>query len=82
MGTGSSSDSIFLVELGYLSAELEPTAEDVPTPYIVGAYFLQPHEMILFVPYVDFIGNKFILMHDNARPHTARITQQYLNDVD
>nr|CAH7718116.1 unnamed protein product [Callosobruchus chinensis] len=21
-------------------------------------------------------------MHDNARPHTARITQQYLNDVD
>nr|CAH7766368.1 unnamed protein product [Callosobruchus chinensis] len=21
-------------------------------------------------------------MHDDARPHTARITQQYLNDVD
>nr|CAH7750892.1 unnamed protein product [Callosobruchus chinensis] len=24
------------------------------------------------VPYVDFIGNNFILMHDNARPHIAR----------
>nr|CAH7726312.1 unnamed protein product [Callosobruchus chinensis] len=27
------------------------------------------------VPYVDFNENNFILMHDNARPHTARITQ-------
>nr|CAH7729102.1 unnamed protein product [Callosobruchus chinensis] len=34
------------------------------------------------VPYVDCIGNNFILMHNNTRPHTARITQQYLNDVD
>nr|CAH7766512.1 unnamed protein product [Callosobruchus chinensis] len=34
------------------------------------------------VPYVDFIGNNFILMHDNAIPSTARITKQYLNDVD
>ena len=31
------------------------------------------------VSYVDFIGNEFLLMHDNARPHTARITQEYLN---
>nr|CAH7730844.1 unnamed protein product [Callosobruchus chinensis] len=23
-----------------------------------------------------------MLMHDTARPHIARITQQYLNDVD
>nr|CAH7763617.1 unnamed protein product [Callosobruchus chinensis] len=37
-----------------------------------------------FVPHVDFIGSNFILMHDNARSHTARITQQYLNygDID
>nr|CAH7739797.1 unnamed protein product [Callosobruchus chinensis] len=34
------------------------------------------------VPYVDFIENNFILMHDNTRRHTARITQQYINDVD
>nr|CAH7740792.1 unnamed protein product [Callosobruchus chinensis] len=33
------------------------------------------------VPCIDFIGNNFILMHDNARPHNARIRQQYLNDV-
>nr|CAH7739675.1 unnamed protein product [Callosobruchus chinensis] len=25
------------------------------------------------VPYVDFIGNNSNLMHDNTRPHTARI---------
>nr|CAH7751644.1 unnamed protein product [Callosobruchus chinensis] len=34
------------------------------------------------VPYVDFIGNNFILLHDNARPHSARITQQYSNYLD
>nr|CAH7753615.1 unnamed protein product [Callosobruchus chinensis] len=34
------------------------------------------------VLYVDFIRNNFILIYDNARPHTERITQQYLNDVD
>nr|CAH7722203.1 unnamed protein product [Callosobruchus chinensis] len=34
------------------------------------------------VPSVDFIGNNFILIHDKNRPHTARITKQYLNDVD
>nr|CAH7765058.1 unnamed protein product [Callosobruchus chinensis] len=34
------------------------------------------------VPYVDFVDYNFILMHDNARPHTLKITQQYLNDVD
>nr|CAH7748237.1 unnamed protein product [Callosobruchus chinensis] len=33
------------------------------------------------VPYANFIGNNLILMH-KARPQTARITQQYLNDVD
>nr|CAH7758719.1 unnamed protein product [Callosobruchus chinensis] len=33
------------------------------------------------VPYVDFIGDNFILMHDNDRQHNARITQQYLNDA-
>nr|CAH7737069.1 unnamed protein product [Callosobruchus chinensis] len=34
------------------------------------------------VPYVDFIGDNFIQMHDNARPHTARITQQFDEDID
>nr|CAH7764862.1 unnamed protein product [Callosobruchus chinensis] len=34
------------------------------------------------VPYVDFIGNSFIMMHYKARPHDGRITQQYLNDID
>lgn len=34
------------------------------------------------VPYMPFIGENFLLMHDNARPHIAQITRQYLNDVD
>lgn len=33
---------------------------------------------MLFAP---FIGENFIFMHDNARPHTARIVSSYLNEV-
>ena len=34
------------------------------------------------VPYVDFIGAEiFLLMHDNARPHSAQCVEQYLDDV-
>lgn len=33
------------------------------------------------VPYSHFIGNDFVLMHDNARPHTARLVTEYLEAV-
>lgn len=33
------------------------------------------------VPFAGYIGDNFILMHDNARPHVARIVQNYLNEV-
>jgi hypothetical protein len=33
------------------------------------------------VLYVGFVGNQFMLMHDNAKPHTARITREYLAEV-
>ena len=36
----------------------------------------------LVIPFVQFTGNNFMLMQDNARPHTARIVTQYLNDVE
>ena len=29
-------------------------------------------------PFAGAIGNNFILMQDNARPHTARLTMDYL----
>lgn len=38
---------------------------------------LEPHVM----PIAPFIGENFIFMHDNARPHTARIVKDYLNEV-
>ncbi|GFV97136.1 DDE_3 domain-containing protein [Trichonephila clavipes] len=31
-------------------------------------------------PYAAAIGNDFILMDDNARPHRARIVEEYLVD--
>lgn len=33
------------------------------------------------VVFAQFIGNEFVFMHDNARPHTARIVAQYLEEV-
>nr|CAH7746016.1 unnamed protein product [Callosobruchus chinensis] len=56
--------------------------------YIITRGYLTPVRYIdkilqdFVVPCVTFIGNDLILMHDNARPHTTRITQKYLNDVD
>lgn len=33
------------------------------------------------VPYAPFIGEDFMLMHDNARPHTARCVTEYLDQI-
>lgn len=38
---------------------------------------LEPHVM----PYAGYIGENFQLMHDNARPHVARIVTGYLREV-
>lgn len=38
---------------------------------------LEPHVM----PFAPFIGDDFVFMHDNARPHTARVVRDYLNAV-
>ena len=37
---------------------------------------LEPH----VVPFALAIGDGFIFMHDNARPHTARVVREYLAD--
>ena len=31
-------------------------------------------------PYAGAVGPGFLLMHDNARPHVARVCQQFLHD--
>lgn len=33
------------------------------------------------VPFSHFIGDDFILMQDNAKPHVARVVNEYLNEV-
>lgn len=33
------------------------------------------------VPYAGAIGDGFLLMHDNARPHTAKVTVDYLEQM-
>jgi transposase len=33
------------------------------------------------VPYARFLGDQFMLMYDNAKPQTARITREYLAEV-
>lgn len=38
---------------------------------------IQPH----VIPYSQRVGQNFILMQDNARPHTARLTQSALSDA-
>lgn len=38
---------------------------------------LEPHVM----PYAQFIGDSFTLMHDNARPHTAASVRDYLAEI-
>lgn len=37
------------------------------------------HEAV--VPYSHFIGDGFTLMHDNARPHVARVVTDFLDEV-
>jgi hypothetical protein len=39
---------------------------------------LEPH----VVPFAPFIGNDFMLMHDNARPHVAQIVNEYLDTIE
>jgi hypothetical protein len=34
------------------------------------------------VPYAPFVGENFLFMHDNARPHIARIVTTYLDTVE
>ncbi|EFN73729.1 Transposable element Tcb2 transposase, partial [Camponotus floridanus] len=41
--------------------------EDIIIPYIV--------------PYKEFIGENFLLMQDNARPHVARVVTNFLNEI-
>ncbi|GFU79556.1 DDE_3 domain-containing protein [Trichonephila clavipes] len=45
---------------------IQGISDEIPDPYVR--------------PYAAAIGNDFILMDDNARPHRARIVEEYLED--
>ena len=45
---------------------------------LTAARYIEEILAIYVVPYVDYIGDEFTFMHDNARPHTARIVQAYI----
>ena len=32
-------------------------------------------------PFAGAIGDDFVLMHDNARPHVARVVQDYMEEA-
>nr|CAH7765511.1 unnamed protein product [Callosobruchus chinensis] len=63
---------------------LEPRTElcIIPRGSLTALRYIDGILQDFIAPYVDFIENNFILMHENARTLIARITQQYLNDVD
>nr|CAH7723235.1 unnamed protein product [Callosobruchus chinensis] len=42
----------------------------IPTGSLTDVRYIDAILQDFVDPYVDFIGNNFILMHDNARPHT------------
>lgn len=48
---------------------------------LTGARYIEEILADNVVPYVDYIGDEFIFMHDNAKPHTARIVQNYITEV-
>lgn len=48
---------------------------------LTAARYIEEILAIHVVPYVDYIGDEFTFMHDNARPHTARIVQDYIAEV-
>lgn len=54
----------------------------IPPPGLTAARYinevLQPH----ILPFRQRIGDQFILMQDNARPHTAVLTRQFLQNND
>ncbi|CAH1379209.1 unnamed protein product, partial [Tenebrio molitor] len=54
---------------------LEARTELVVIPR--GSIILEPHVM----PLAPFRGNYFLFMHDNAKPHFARIVEDYLVEV-
>lgn len=64
-----------------ISLEAHTELYILPGGSLTAARYIEDILQDFVVPYAGFIGNDFLLMHDNARPHAARITHQYLNEV-
>lgn len=48
---------------------------------ITGVRYVEEILQEYVVPFAHFVGPHFMLLHDNARPHTAQVVHQYLHEV-
>nr|CAH7737053.1 unnamed protein product [Callosobruchus chinensis] len=57
--------------MGWAGISLEARRElyIIPRWYLTSVRYIDEILQDFVAPYVDFIGNNFILMHDKARPH-------------
>lgn len=43
----------------------------IPSPGLTARRYVNEILRLYVLPFRNHVGNRFILMHDNARPHTA-----------
>lgn len=65
-----------------ISTEARTDLYVIPRGSLTAERYIEEILQDYVVPYAQFIGPNFILMHDNARPHAARVVRDYLNEVD
>ncbi len=51
------------------------------TPSVTAAVYIRDILLDYVVPFAPFIGDRFLLQQDNARPHVARATKAFLEEA-
>lgn len=64
-----------------ISSEARTELHVVPRGSVTAYRYINEILQGYVVPCAPFIGDNFILMHDNARPPLARIVIEYLNEI-
>jgi transposase len=66
---------------GGISWEARTELVFIETGTLTAHRYIEKVQQDHVVSFAQFAGDGFIFMHDNARPHTARIVTNYLHDV-